>query len=364
VSQPSSAGHDRLPGLDGLRAFAVLLVLLTHYCRDDATGTWFDHVIRGGGFGVSIFFVLSGFLITFLLIREEDTTGRISMPLFYARRCLRILPPLVFYLAVVSVLSFVGTIAVPVGDIFAGLFFVRNYYGSSFETAQLWSLAIEEQFYLVWPLLVVMIRSRRARLALCLALLLLSPIWRQTCIRLAGGAERLNWWRGDLRLDFLMAGCLLAITITTPRGRRLLASPWIANDLIAFLAAAALFVLELSGIRFPRLVLFATPTLSSISVAILVNCAIHKPRSPLGLILNCPPLAWLGRLSYSLYLWQQLFAPIEGATGSPWFRTFPVNLVLACGTSIFSYYVVEQPLFSLRKHLRPTMQSKKTPSGS
>ncbi len=128
-----STGTDRLPGLDGLRGIAVLLDLLLHYCPHTATRTVLDRIIRRGGFGVEVFFVLSGFLITDLLLREERAHGHISIRLFYARRALRILPPLLLLLIFLAVARGWGGIQTPVRDLFAGLFFFRNYAGTSGE---------------------------------------------------------------------------------------------------------------------------------------------------------------------------------------------------------------------------------------
>ena len=150
----------QIPGLDGIRALSISLVLFAHLA--DGVTAW----SRYGDFGVESFFVLSGFLITWLLCAQEDKRGAISVPSFYARRALRILPPAFLYIACVSALGAGGLAEVAPNEPFYCLFFVRNLMPNGGQLSHFWSLAIEEQFYLIWPLLFLLLRSDKRRIIL------------------------------------------------------------------------------------------------------------------------------------------------------------------------------------------------------
>ena len=152
-----TSNRDRLPGLDGLRACSIVEVMVSHLAITNRL-PWIPAFIVAllgirGGWGVTVFFVISGFLITHLLVLEETRSGRISLGAFYARRALRILPPALAYLAVVAVAAFAGWVRVTPTDLLSSVFFFRNLTQSpDLYTAHFWSLSIEEQFYLCWPL--------------------------------------------------------------------------------------------------------------------------------------------------------------------------------------------------------------------
>ncbi|MBV8782143.1 MAG: acyltransferase, partial [Phycisphaerae bacterium] len=154
----SSSSPKRIESLDGLRALAIVLVLAFHMRESGAFAhAWINAVAAKGQFGVEIFFVLSGFLITMLLLREEQKHGRIDLKMFYIRRGFRILPPAMTYLLVVAVLAIVG-VSTASGDLATSALFVRNFFSwGSTDTGHFWTLAIEEQFYLLWPLALVVL---------------------------------------------------------------------------------------------------------------------------------------------------------------------------------------------------------------
>lgn len=340
--------RPKLPGLDGLRAFAVVLVVLGHYApRPVADQQGLQDWVAA--LGVDIFFVVSGFLITHLLLREEESLGSFNLPLFYARRAVRILPALFVYLSVLVVLRLVGLTSTPFADVFAGLLFVRNLVGTSNETGHLWSLAIEEQFYLVWPL-VLMIGGKSMRLASVTALVIAAPIWRRLATT---GPDFINPSRTDLRLLPILCGCLLALALHAPR-LRLWMPRLHANQ--RWLVAACLPIVIVSAfapaITIPgmRGVLHSVGT---VAIAGLVVAATNSRPGILSTILNAPPVAWLGTLSYSLYLWQQPFAPALFGSSSLWFRAYPVNILLAFACALASFYLVERPLMRLRNRLTP-----------
>jgi peptidoglycan/LPS O-acetylase OafA/YrhL len=205
-----------IPTLDGWRALAVLGVLVYH----GTTSLFYPggpypsyealRVVQAGARGVDVFFALSGFLICSRLLQEQQETGRISLGAFYIRRVFRILPPFLLYLAVLAVLAAVGLLAVEGREFLSALLFTRNYIGPVREhgwyTGHFWSLAVEEHFYLLWPLLLVVCGSRRARPVVVL-LALLVPAWHFLGDWLgllpAGHVAQ----RTDTRLDALLWGC-------------------------------------------------------------------------------------------------------------------------------------------------------------
>ena len=155
--------------------------------------------------GVNVFFVLSGFLITWLLLAKDDANGQISLAGFYFRRAFRILPPAIVYLIVAYVGSrlFSQGLVVSNGDFLRSLFFVRNYFGGSKSTDHFWSLAIEEQFYLIWPLIFLILRgNRRIRFTMCV--LILSPIWWAIRPQLLGASGE-TAYAFDTHCHFLVA---------------------------------------------------------------------------------------------------------------------------------------------------------------
>jgi peptidoglycan/LPS O-acetylase OafA/YrhL len=350
LPETATRRDGRLTGLDGIRAVAVSLVLVAHFGPRSPDGGVLSAVVERGVFGVEMFFVLSGFLITHLLVREERAGGSIHLPRFYARRSLRILPPLLAYLGALVIAGALGLVSVPTGDYLAGLLFVRNFFGTAPETAHLWSLAIEEQFYLCWPLFLVLVRSERWRVAVCTGLILGLPFWMQLNYRLAGGADRLEHGRTDFRLCPILTGAGLALVLATRAGRRVLTDRRLSGVAVACVAAVVLVAAVFTDALAGRGIRFVRPTVANGCVALLINHVIHHPRSPLTWVLELPPVAWLGRLSYSLYIWQQLFAP--NGTSPARFREFPVNLAGAFGFSVFSFYLIERPLLAYRHRFR------------
>ena len=340
-----------LPDWMGCAAVAVILVLIAHFSPWHATGTALDTFIQKAVFGVEIFFVLSGFLITHLLLREEAKTGSIHLGMFYARRALRILPPLLALLLSVYLADRLGLVSVPREDFFAGLFFIRNYVGSSTELGHLWSLGIEEQYYLVWPLLLILIAGMRMRALLCVAVVVLSPFWIHYCHASSGDTLAINDGRTDFRLQPIVLGSLLALLRGMPTSGQWLkswpmTSPWVMAPVLALLGLSAFT----SAFNLPIL-RFMNPSISNLCVAYLINHVITNARSPLTRILELPPITWIGKLSYSLYLWQQPFSLVCEPPG--WLRFFPWNLLASVILAHVSYFVVEQPFLLLRTRLHP-----------
>jgi peptidoglycan/LPS O-acetylase OafA/YrhL len=330
--------EKRIPGLDGIRALSIILVLFDHAA--DGVSTW----SRYGGFGVEAFFVLSGFLITWLLCVEEDTRGTISLPSFYARRSLRILPPAFLCIACVSLLGSLGWADLAPNEPLYSALFVRNLMpNGGLHLGHFWSLAIEEQFYLLWPVAFLLLRSNRRRLIFTAALIVVAPFWRQAMYGLAGGATYVNSWRFDIRYDALMAGCCLAL-LRYDRELRRLASHHVLTSTPVALAALGAIVAGCAGLPVRAL----SSSLSFIGVAAFINFSVETPSGLIGSFLNWGPMVWIGQLSYSLYLWQQIFC---WRSKLPWIGQFPQNIIAAFSVAAFSYYLLERPLGDVRRRI-------------
>lgn len=297
-----------VPALDGLRAIAIAGVVGTHY--------W--GIPMAGGLGVDLFFVLSGFLITTLLLEEHAATSRIHLLAFYGRRARRLFPALAVLLAVYLVVTEGrGARTVELAGLYAGNL-VRGYstndplVGSPL--GHLWSLATEEQFYLLWPcLLILLLRLRRAVPVLA-ALLVAVVAWRAFLVHTGAPVHRIQY-APDARADGLLAGCVLACLRAKFRLR--VPEP---------LAVAGLAVLGLAMIAGPVLPGYQDVTRTMVGLAGCVLVAAAVTETPLAQALSARPLVWLGKISYSLYLWH---FPILAATGGRPLIALPASLAAA-----------------------------------
>ncbi|MCU1496056.1 MAG: hypothetical protein JWM47_9 [Acidimicrobiales bacterium] len=354
VPQHSSAraGHDtgHLPALDGLRAVSVAAVLAYHLDRS-----------RGGFGGVDVFFVVSGFLITRQLLAEHDRTGRIDLGAFWARRVRRLLPAALLVIAAVALAAArvlpgwrMSSLRL---DAVAALAYVANWRfiasGQSYFTEgaasplrHLWSLAIEEQFYVLWPILVVVVARIGGRRLLALVATVLAALSAGWMALSAGGADLARSYYGsDARAFGLLAGAVLACGWPQLRaategnpgraGRLGRLASWACLPLAALLALGVND--EASFYR------WGFQALAVLSVVVVAGLA--TGRGVAARVLGSPPLAWLGRRSYGIYLWSwpvQVFLPefVELPRGGLDLATVAITLALASA----SYALVEQPV--------------------
>jgi peptidoglycan/LPS O-acetylase OafA/YrhL len=346
---PAWLTRGRIPSLDGLRALAVLLVFYEHAMVTSG----FPQVARlprlnPGPFGVQIFFVISGFLITTLMLRQQHQTGRLDLGRFYRARFLKILPPYAALLGAIALLAALGLARVPARDWLAAGTFTMNWTtGHAWEVAHAWSLSIEEHFYLVWPFLfaVSAVHSRRA----AWAAVALCPAWRCLAAWLWPSAYYMASFWTIGRIDGIAVGCLLAFAAWEPRHRArldaLAADGW---RTLGFLLA--LVLLRAATYLSWRFFIVVSPTADSLVLAVLLWTVVRRPDTQLGGLLNRPWLQALGLASYSLYLWQQLF--LDGRrTG--FLCQFPQNVLLALAAGWLSYQLIEKPIVQLKARETP-----------
>jgi peptidoglycan/LPS O-acetylase OafA/YrhL/lysophospholipase L1-like esterase len=358
---PSSASpqHDRLaymPALDGVRAMAVAAVLLYH-----GDVSW----ARGGYLGVDAFFVLSGVLITSLLLAEWRGDGRIALSAFWARRARRLLPALFLVLAAVA--AYGAVIAAPAelahlrSDGLSALGYVANWgqifsHQSYFESfaapsplRHTWSLAIEEQFYLVWPLLVAgVLRWRRGSIrslgAVTGALLAASAAWMIVLYKPGVDPTRV-YYGTDTRAQSLLMGALLAMLLTRVR-RPLGANATRALHAGALVAGLWLVWIWVHTSEEAGWLYRGGFTLCALLVAIVIASVTRPEPGPLGVFLSVRPVRWVGQVSYGLYLWHwPLYVVISHErTGLDGVPLFAVRLAATFATATASFYLVERPI--------------------
>ena len=332
----SHATLKRIPGLDGLRAISIALVLISHSRGIKPPP---DSLRAKGQFGVAIFFVLSGYLITYLLIAEENRLGAFDLRKFYLRRALRILPPAMLYLCCLTILGFFGVLALRPWDVMPCVFFFRNLTTGALVTGHFWSLSIEEQFYLLWPMTLFFVRGDRARAALIGTLVVAAPFWRQFNYAIAGGAQYANISRLDLHYDPLLIGCALAfIRSSGVRMPAVLQSRYVPVASVAGIIASVFWLTRLPVVR------AFCPSMSYLCVATLINYVAEHRTGLIGAFLNHRWIVWVGVLSYSLYIWQQLAFTLA--------NNFGTALIFALAMASASYYLVERPFNSLRNRFR------------
>ena len=346
------AESSYIPSLDGIRAFAILLVFISHLKNKNALG----------GFGVTLFFFLSGYLIVTLLRREAEREGWISLKMFYARRVLRIFPPCYLVVAVALLLNLMGIVRgghSPAG-ILAECFYFTNYYeiagGNAIPrgTTVLWSLAVEEHFYLVFPLLYILLRRFNPKPIqqvlilswLCVVIL----IWRLMLIIHFHATDIRTNMATDTRFDSILFGCILAIYGNPVMDRtRVPERAWKWILLPISIAALSLSLLIKNDI-FRETQQY---TLQGIALFPVFITAVRYPRWLAFRVLNLRAVRFLGVLSYTLYLVHYIVI----STVNYWIhsgilvRTI-LSLIISLLVTIAIYYLVERPCARLRRHLR------------
>lgn len=336
----------RIPSLDGARAMSIALVVASHLAWKPPTPLiWgFDY----GNLGVRIFFVISGFLITKLLLEEQERNGRISVAQFYLRRAFRILPAAYVYVAIVCWLV-VRNGHLRIGGMAPAVFYYADYQGWHYlGVTHFWSLSVEEQFYFLWPGALVFLGTLRARYA-CIALLFTAPLFRML--------SAMGLWPTppgsafESVCDAIATGCLLALLRdglwSNLKYRRVVENPlvWVIAGTGAVLTCTEFPIVVRWVIGIPLL---------NVGIAMILDRYMRLSRSTVvGRMLNFAPLVWIGTISYSLYLWQQLWL----------FSKMPILVKIcgAMGSAVVSFYLVERPMLRLRRRIVGRLASARVP---
>lgn len=342
-----------LPYLDGLRGVAILLVLVFH-----TNGPF----LKGGFIGVDVFFVLSGFLITSLLIKEWDRHGFIGLGHFYMRRALRLLPAVVLLLAV-----FLGVSWFVAEDfrksaldaaivLFYGANWARAMGRPMFALGHTWSLSIEEQFYLLWPLIFIVVMKvglYRRVLAWGVLAAAVALAWVRIVLQRHGAPTERLYNGLDTHADPLLVGCSLAFFVSACGMDRLARSKWIG--LAGYAGLAGLLVAAFTTRFDSRGMFLGGYLLIAIAAAALIAELLARPQSALGTALQWPALVKLGRISYGVYLWHFPIYKVLMAWHDryQWHVRWPLYLfgggTLAIVIAMLSYHFIEVPFLRLKK---------------
>jgi peptidoglycan/LPS O-acetylase OafA/YrhL len=359
MSDPARKQSTYLPTLDGWRALSIGLVILHHSqvrCTVPILASLLRALSNFGEVGVEFFFAISGLLICSRLLDEESCCGQINVKAFYVRRFLRILPAALFYLLVVAILAAFHVIPLVPSDWFASLFFFRNYamlqeyvhhspLALHWYTGHFWSLSMEEHFYLVLP--AVLVGFRRMRFWVLGGLAVAVAFWRFLLAHVLNRDYQLNF-RTDTHVDALLIPAMIALLLY-PLLRNPAAGKYILSWSFPIFLAMEISLLTI------RIPLFFT--LQAIVIPLLILSTVLHSNTVLGSILESRPMRWLGWISYSLYLWQQLFFGtnfVGSPPGIALLRMEPLNLVALLLCATFSYYLVEKPFIRLGHKLAAT----------
>jgi len=354
---------NHIPSLNGLRAICILVVIAYHFQAhrlifQNSTLKYASFFLFNGPLGVGVFFVISGFLITTLLIKEKEVSHNISLKNFYIRRTIRIFPAYYFLLFCYFVFQSLGYINLNRVDWLSSLTYTKQFFtNSSYQTSHLWSLSVEEMFYILWPV----IFSKFSKYG---TLITISLIVAVNVSRMMQYSYPMPTMTNTIfsRGDSLLIGCLFAIHY---------------NKIVAFIAQKRyllmlVFLLLLSSIYLSKYLYHLAPMpitniklrlinqqqplfysllgntglITNLLIGLLIIISINI-KSIWFKFLNLPIMEYIGKLSYSLYLWQQVFT-----ADNSYLLKLPVVLLLACIfiAACLSYYLIEKPFLKLRSN--------------
>ncbi len=362
-------GYHR--SLDGLRGVAVMAVLMLHAYIPYTVAKDVKIIGIGGFLGVDIFFVLSGFLITSLLVQEWEANDRIDFIKFYARRALRLLPALFVFVSVCVLHSILFRATEESGgalsDVFAITFYLSNWIPINlYSLRHTWSLAVEEQFYLLYPILLLAmllvvkrLKMERHRIIFFLLLLIAAiAAYRAVLFAYSGFSMRI-YMGSDTRADSLLFGCLVGMIISS---NLLPQKLWFERLLkIAAIGAAAVLLYMFLMTRYDSgFLYYGGFTFVAFLVGLIIVSLQISPPKILKLFLEWSVLVWIGRLSYGIYLWHKLvyiimdsilpLIPITSETMRRIILPLTIKVVCSLVVAAFSYYCLEKPFLRLKKH--------------
>jgi peptidoglycan/LPS O-acetylase OafA/YrhL len=335
---------SRIPSLDGLRAVSILAVVVGHGIPLLHAPWLAGLLVHLGNYGVRIFFLISGFLITTILLKEWDAKGAISLRNFYIRRALRIFPAFYVYVGVVALLAGLGYIVLYPGDLLHALTYTMNYHMKrAWYLNHIWSLAVEEQFYLLWPAALYFAGPWRARAGVA-SVLLLAPLIRLGMVVFFDASPTALMRHFQAVSDALATGCCWSFIWNwlgrQPNWLRFQATPAYLLGAVGLICCSAILYLI-----HPLAFYIPGQTLANLGGILLLDYCVRRPKSWLGLLMNWRPMAIIGVWSYSIYLWQELLLD----TTRPGIEIpFPLNLIGTFAVSAASYYFIEMQFLKLK----------------
>lgn len=347
-----------ISNINGIRAIAVVLVILSHLIKSPGISRFLYDIISFtdlGTIGVRMFFLLSGFLITFLLIIENNKNGFINIKDFFVRRILRIFPCFYFYLLVVLLLKILNIIQIEIDTILLAGLYLQNLnvfqleplFSSSWLVIHTWSLSVEEQFYLIYPFVGIRVVSNFKNWLLPILILCIGAFFRTlnysypNISRMVGGSFLMH-------LDYLLIGCYVAYLYNNKN--RILQKLQNLKFIGIYILLAFIVMIFAAKFEFQsgKYMIFCG-TLILFSNAFILSSVILSKSVFMNVILENKYLVFIGKLSYSLYVWQQLFL---GSSGY-WLKYqivthYPFNILAIIFCALISYFVVEMPFLKLK----------------
>jgi peptidoglycan/LPS O-acetylase OafA/YrhL len=349
MQENNSLQTTRYASLNGLRAISIMIVIVSHLALNYAVFPEFLKavpLITDGKFAVNVFFVISGFLITRLLMKEECTPQGISLKNFYIRRTLRIFPAYYFLLFVYFLLSGFGFMHLSDQSWLTSITYTKYFnWNQDWYTGHAWSLSIEEHFYLLWPLFFTL--GPKARKYFIFAVLLIIPMFR-----IFSYYQEVSWINPltiFYRFDAIATGCLFGLY--QDKIIRILAANWkkyfyAAITLLLLLPLLAylndtyewnidLFIIAVGG---------TYGTIANLMIAVILLCSVFGLEGSWFKFLNSAIMERIGVWSYSIYLWQQLFT----ANKEHFINRLPFNILFIFIAALGSYYFIEKPFLRLK----------------
>ena len=349
----TSLKFDYFPELDGLRGISILLVLGLHFT---------PQLFPGGFLGVDVFFVLSGFLITSLLLQEWSRHHSIRLKDFYVRRLLRLGPALAVYLLLLGIYALVFLKKENAREIYLGIALTLSYVSNwvialkpDFPTGILaitWSLAVEEQFYLVWPLtlsLLLALNLNRKWIIIALLLGITSIAVNRALLWESGASVRRLYYATDTHADGLLLGCLAGCLCSWSL---LPKSGWLELFMKFLSLATVVFVgfLVLNTRHDHRLLYLGGFSLVALGIAVTLLTLVSWPDGWAPAVLRFKPLVWVGHISYGLYLWHwPVRGFVFGKATQPSVKQVIAALALSFAITSLSFYLIERPFLRWKK---------------
>lgn len=342
----------RIPSLDGLRTISIVLVVFGHLLHVLGVG----HFGNFGNLGVRIFFIISGFLITGILLGEIEKTSTVNLLKFYFRRTLRIFPPYYFYLLVILATVLLGFISIPLKSLFFASIYATDYINPfDWYLGHTWSLAVEEQFYLIFPGILLLLGLRNTKFFL-LFLVTVNPLIRLVDYQFFG-TDPIWVVKGfHANMDALAIGCLLALFYSRLHQNNFYLKLLESKVFIFFPAIIIIFNFQSEH---PRLFLGVGFSIMNLLIALCIDWSVTNYKTAFGRFLNSSPMVTLGMMSYSVYLWQQ---PFFNPENSGILTRLPFNFIALALMTIFSYYFIEKYSLKARQNLENKLFGEKPAS--
>lgn len=356
-----------IKGFDGLRAFSIILVLLTHlgivyYIPDTSFMKDRVYLLFAGTTGVNVFFAISGFLITRILLVEKDAANRIQLKNFYIRRFLRLLPPLVIFYSVIAFLMLMGYLKASMPAFLLSFFYLYNFAPYTIYISELghtWSLAVEEQFYLFWPFIISLFSTkailRLVSVIIMLSLALLFLFAHFTITR--NGVEYSIYSFAFAERFFLpaigpiMIGSLVSLIIFYKVNGW---QDWFARKQVPFIALG----LFLAPLYLPDVLLTGVVLLQALGISFFLAWIFYNQQTTAVRFLEWQPIKFIGKISYGIYVYQGIFLGTGPRGKHLWIQHFPQNIIFVILLAILSYYLVERPILKLKKFYASNAEQK------